>query len=343
MGPAPEKGLRTCSKPLLSLCVLWTFKITNETIYNLQGVHVGSARKANSKQCVPVLFCFASCQDYIHLLSKIWTLQVLCLFEHRIPEWIRLRYMKKKKKVTNFSRTWCNHFPPAWRSSQETSDPAAEFPLNHLPTVYRLSINVSTLCSHVAILKKIYHLGDRALLSFNLWQAACRMHCRLLISLSLRSFISSWVWSPPPVCTDMRLFRAHHTHIELTGRNLHAQRVKIINGKLWKELLLSQLKNLKKINFYHVSFVVSQLPLATVTHLLHCIPWLSGTPGSFRLPKHRWPSLRMWSPHQRRWQPPGSGRAQPWRTPSRTPQMLAAAGEPQRTLLTCSTCISRCL
>lgn len=49
--------------------------------------------------------------------------------------------------------------------------------------------------------------------------------------------------------------------------------------------------------------------------LLQCVtwhvPWWSGTPGSFRLSKHRWLSLQKWSRHQRHSQPPENGRARP--------------------------------
>lgn len=76
---------------------------------------------------------------------------------------------------------------------------------------------------------------------------------------------------------------------------------------------------------------------------VYYIPWLSGTPGNFHWPKCRWQSLQKWSLHQKHLQPPGSGTVRHWRTPSHRPLRSAASGEPQKTLLTCSTCISHCL
>lgn len=49
MSSAPDEGSRTCSKPNCSLCCEpAAFKTTDEDIYNLQGVYIGSASKVNS-------------------------------------------------------------------------------------------------------------------------------------------------------------------------------------------------------------------------------------------------------------------------------------------------------
>lgn len=74
-------------------------------------------------------------------------------------------------------------------------------PLNHLPMVYCLSINVLTRGSHVAILKKTYitYVSKHCYHLSKLWQATCCIHCWLLISLSLRPFISSCVFPSPCV------------------------------------------------------------------------------------------------------------------------------------------------
>lgn len=50
---ASNRVLRTCSKPLCSLCCEpVTVKLTDEAINSLSGVHIGSARKINGLNSV---------------------------------------------------------------------------------------------------------------------------------------------------------------------------------------------------------------------------------------------------------------------------------------------------
>lgn len=118
-----------------------------------------------------------------------------CLFEHRIPDRIRLRYKTKISQILLEFDVMTFHLPEGVlkrlqilpRSSPKSSPYGLLF-------VYKC-VDTLLTCGYI---RKIYHLRVQAVLSFNLWQTACRMHCRLLIPLSLRSFISSWVHSPPP-------------------------------------------------------------------------------------------------------------------------------------------------
>lgn len=76
-------------------------------------------------------------------------------------------------------------------------------PLNHLPMVYCLSINVLTRCSHVAILKKnIYHLRVKALLSLKQIMASHLLYTLLAFNLSFSSPFYLFLRIPLPLCVQ---------------------------------------------------------------------------------------------------------------------------------------------